>query len=532
MEGVAQLSLGTAILIGLWEWLAHAMIPSSHLFWNALTTSVWVGFILGDIPTAVVLGASIELVFLGSNGFVGGVSLQDECVATLIAVPAIMTSGLDLNAAVALVIPVGLVFAQVNNLGQALNSIINRIAEWFIAKHRWNGVYFCAYGMPFIVRLFIKWIPITAMIYLGSAASSALASMMPEWLNNGLTAVGSCMPAVGFGIILYVMGVGIMLPFMLAGFFLMQYTGLSAFAATMVGAFLAFLYYLFAIRGKADSQEEPVAEEVEREHILTKKDRNKTQLLWFFFSISCESWELKQGLDFGAAMLPSLKKLYKDEDELEEAMNREIQFFNTETQFGACCPGIALAMEEAKAMGEPVTGNMITATKTSLMGPFAGIGDSITWGLLYFLIMGLCIPGAMNGNAFAAVMPPIVFGIISFFINRFMFNLGYRTGTDSAAALMKNGMFSSMVSILTVMGMFMVGALSASYVTVTTPIVITLTTGSMPIQGVLDGIVPGILPLCLVFLSYGITKKYKKFLITALTILIGGIILGCLGIIA
>ncbi len=536
MTTAVEITVGTAILLALWKYFAHSMIPSSHLFWNAMTTSVWVGIVLGDIPTAVTLGAAFEMIFVGSAGFVGGVSLQDECVAALIAIPAIMTTGLDTNAAVALVIPIGLVFAQINNLGEVLNSIANRIAEYFVKKHKFNGVYFAAYGMPWIIRFFLTLVPLSIMIYLGSAASSALAEMIPTWLSNGLSAVGSAMPAVGFGIILYVMGNLTLIPFALAGFFIVQYAGISTMSATLLGAFLAFLYWLFAVRDK-NAEVEESAQEVEAEekigHLLTKKDVSKTRRLWWLFSIACESWEYKQGLDFAAAMLPCLKKLYKDDpDELEKAVTREMQFFNTESQWGACCPGVALALEEAKAAGAPVTDEAIISTKTGLMGPFAGIGDSLSWGLVYFLVIGLCLPGAAAGNAFAAVLPPILFGIYSYVVNRFMFYTGYNVGVKSAASLMQNGKFTSLITVLTVLGMFMVGALAASYVTVSTPITITLTTGSLAIQDTLDGIIPGLLPLGTVALSYFITKRTKNFLVTALSILALGVVLGCLGIIA
>lgn len=524
------MSIMTAILLGFWLWFGHAHVPSSHLWWNGLTTGLWVGIVLGDIPTAVILGATFELFYLGAVGAAGGVALQDECAGCLVAIPAVMLSGLDTAAALAVALPVGLIFAQLMNATQFVNAFVNQYVDNAISRRKYSGVSFGVMVLPWLLRIVVIWLPISILIFLGGNAAAAIADNIPTWLTSGLSALGGIMPAVGIGIILYVMGNAIMLPFMLAGFFLVQYSGISTFGAAIVGAFLAFLYWLFMVRGKNTATSDPIAE---RPAILTKHDLNVVQLRWWVFALNAESWDRKTGLGFGNALLPALKKLYKnDPDGLQEAVARECQFFNTESQWGAVCPGVALAMEESKALGAPISGEAITAAKTGLMGPFAGIGDSITWGLVYFIIMGLCVSGASNGNAFVAVLPPILMMIYGFIVDRGMFNLGYKTGMSSASVLMKNGLFASFIPVLTVLGMFMAGAMGAGYVNVTTPIEIGAgAMGAASIQGILDGIAPGLLSLGAIFLSYFISKKFGKFIITALSMLVIGLVLGCLGII-
>lgn len=529
-----EMTIGIAILLGFWVYFAHAHVPATHLWWNGLTTGLWVGIILGDIPTAVTLGATFELFYLGAVGAAGGIALQDECAGCIIAIPAVMMTGLDTSAALALALPVGLIFAQLMNATQFVNSIVNQIVDSAIRNHKFNRIPFAVMVLPFIIRIFVVWIPISALIYIGGAAASAIADSIPAWLTSGLSALGGIMPAVGIGIILYVMGSPIMLPFMLAGFFLVQYAGISTFGAAIFGAFLAFLYWMFVVRGKnTEAVETEAAPMEERTSILTKRDVSMVQLRWFVFALNAESWDRKTGLGIGNALIPALKKLYKDPKDLEEAVARETQFFNTESQWGAVCPGVALAMEESKALGAPISGEAITAAKTGLMGPFAGIGDSISWGLVYFIVMGLCVAGASNGNGFVALLPPILFMIYGFIVNKSMFNLGYKTGMSSASALMKNGMFSSMIPVLTVLGMFMAGAMGAGYVSVTTPITIGAgAMGAASIQGILDSIAPGLLSLGAIFLSYFISKKSGKFIVTAVSIMAVGLVLGCLGIIA
>ena len=71
-------------------------------------------------------------------------------------------------------------------------------------------------------------------------------------------------------------------------------------------------------------------------------------------------------------------------------MQTHMQFFNTEPQWGACIIGLTAAMEEKRAQGsEEITEDMITSIKSGLMGPLAGIGDTIDGGVVTPLLLTL-----------------------------------------------------------------------------------------------------------------------------------------------
>lgn len=530
-----SISIAQALLLGFYIMIVSAMVPGPALWHNALTTSLWVGIVMGNIPEAIMIGAGLALIYLGATGAAGGVVVQDEVAATLVSVPLVLVSGLDATAGIAIAIPVGLVCAQLNNLQELVMSVPAQMADKFAAKGNSKGVYFCNIAMPYILRIFVRWLPLSALIYAGGTVAQNFADRIPAVLINALSAVGGVMPAVGLGIVMYTMGNTYLLPFLLAGFFLVEYSGISAIGAGLVGAFLAFLYYLFLVRPKRQANPTSDVETEEIKHILTKKELRKSFWMWILMGINCESWERKLGVGFGTSMIPSLKVLYKNDPErYREAMSRQLEFFNTEKCFGACIPGVAIAMEEQRALGAPITGEAISAVKTGLMGPFAGIGDSIMWGPVYILCVALFIPACANqGSWLAAIMPVILFAVIGILIAWFSFRLGYKNGAKSAASLLQGGAFADIIPILTVLGMFMIGALGAGYVNVTTPLAFTSSSGlSFSVQDTLNSIAPGLLSLGALFVSYFVTKKFKKFLWTALIMLALGIVLGCLGIIA
>src|SRR5699024_8439270 len=116
---------------------------------------------------------------------------------------------------------------------------------------------------------------------------------------------------------------------------------------------------------------------------LTNKDLNKVFFRWWLTTELSNSYDRLQGLAFANALQPALKKLYADDEEgFKEALTRHMEFYNSEGITGSMIHGIALSMEEEKANGAQLPGQVITGLKTGLMGPIAGIGDTLIHGTL------------------------------------------------------------------------------------------------------------------------------------------------------
>lgn len=87
-------------------------------------------------------------------------------------------------------------------------------------------------------------------------------------------------------------------------------------------------------------------------------------------------------LGFCHAMVPILKRLYPDKEDLAAGLTRHMAFFNTENQWGALIPGMIASIEEERANGMDYSDEVINGLKIGLMGPLAGVGDTITQGLV------------------------------------------------------------------------------------------------------------------------------------------------------
>lgn len=276
-------------------------------------------------------------------------------------------------------------------------------------------------------------------------------------------------------------------------------------------------------------------EENANQRNLTKKDLMVTYARWYLGVEASNSFERLQALAFCNALSKSLRKLYKDDDQAyKEALKRHLQFYNSEGTMGSVIHGITLSLEEEKAKGVPIPDEAITGVKTGLMGPIAGIGDTLVQGTLRPIILALACSLALSGNIIGAFIP-FLHPIVVILIGYNMLKSGYLLGKESVVKLMKSGLINKIIKSASILGLFMMGALSSNYIKIKTPLQLKMSE-SKPIvlQDILDQILLGILPLGAVFGIYLIFKyrgqNYIRMIIGIIVISLVCSFLGILGV--
>ncbi len=265
--------------------------------------------------------------------------------------------------------------------------------------------------------------------------------------------------------------------------------------------------------------------------LISEKDVKNSWLYYYLVAEMGISYERLQALGFTAGMIPILKKLYPDREDLKQALKRHLVFYNTEAVYGAPINGIVIAMEEQKANGADIEDDTITGIKTGLMGPMAGIGDSIDWATLKPIIFGLAVTLSANGSILGAFFL-LLLPIIQIVVGRKLAAYGYRAGQASIREILQSGHIKNLIIGASTLGLFMMGALSSTYVKLSTPIEFSFGSQNKPfvLQSVIDNIVPGILPLLAVFgIYWWLLKKNQNFTIIMILIVfisIGGAFLG------
>ena len=259
----------------------------------------------------------------------------------------------------------------------------------------------------------------------------------------------------------------------------------------------------------------------ERRYQVTKKDLRKTAARYNFMACNIFNYESQMGPAVAWAMAPVLRKIYKKDDEYKEALNNHFNYYNSTTVMSSVILGATLAIEEKDGIAAKET---VQSLKTSLMGPFAGVGDTFVW-VLWPTIMG-SISGymAQQGNPLGAIIW-FICNIAFWFVKSKFFELGYRSGTKMITELgQKLSVFTEAASI---MGLSVVGALIATSVKVQTALNFKVGEVSLALQtDILDQIMPALLPVLLTALVYKLLGN-KKWTPTKLILLIIVISLVC-----
>ena len=267
-------------------------------------------------------------------------------------------------------------------------------------------------------------------------------------------------------------------------------------------------------------------EVVENKKKLTKKDLNKCWWIWELTSEMCLSYERLMSLGFCHAMVPIMKKLYGDDkEELSKGLTRHMSFFNTENQFGALIPGMVASIEEERANGAPYSDEMIDSLKVGLMGPLAGIGDTVTQGLVKTILLAICVDMGLKGNIVAPLIFFVLYTAYILGMGRFMFNNGYRLGRNAFSSVKDSNLIRKLTDCMSVLGMTVAGCMISNYVGIETGLAFNFGETQVVLQDILNEIMPGLLSVAGVFILYGLTKKN----VSVIKIIVGIAIVGILG---
>ena len=264
---------------------------------------------------------------------------------------------------------------------------------------------------------------------------------------------------------------------------------------------------------------------------LSKKALNKSFLNWFYGHLTCFSQEHMQTFGYMCAMLPIIEELYPTNEEQTEKTLTYSTFFNTEPQVGAIVVGITAGMEEARANGEPVDDETINGIRAGLMGPLAGIGDSLVVGTLLPILLGIALGLSGGGSPLGAIFYILVWNIGMFFIMRFMYFKGYELGGRAVEILVGEKANAIRDSII-MLGTMVIGGVTASWINIETSFQMLNSEGGVivDLQKTLNDVYPSILSAVFVIICWYLLSKKRLSPVVVMLILVAvafvGVLLG------
>lgn len=234
-------------------------------------------------------------------------------------------------------------------------------------------------------------------------------------------------------------------------------------------------------------------------------------VFWRSFTINASyQYERQMNQGFVYSLTPVINKLYDKKEDRVEALQRHSEFFNVTPMVSPFVMGITAAMEEENANDESFDAKSISAVKSALMGPLSGIGDSVFWGTLRPLAAGIACSLALAGNAVAPVLFYVLFNVFNVACRYFGLFKGYELGTSLLSKMAASGIMQKVFLGASIIGMLVIGAMTASMVSVNLALAIGEGDSAILLNDVINGIMPKMLPLLVTLLLYRLIRKGWK----------------------
>lgn len=505
-----------------------------------------VGLALGDLHQGILIGASLELIFMG-NIKVGAAIPPDVVTGGVLGTAFAILSGKGAAIALALAIPISILAEMLLSALFVFRSTFNKLFLQYAQEGSYRKVqrlHLLSGALKPLLMALIGWLS----LQLGAGAMKSLLDMIPAWVNSGLQVAGNLLPALGFALLMNLLFHKKVAPYFFLGFLLAAWLKLPVIAIGGLGVIIAFLVTQNMTRAVEEDDEaagggadeargtgaggasmvaggtagaDGAGADVVR---VTNGDLRRM----FFRSLALEAnfnFETWQNTGFAFSMLPVLKKLYTTKETMAAALERHLQLFNTSTYGSTLIIGLTAAMEEQNSRDPDFNAESINSVKLGLMGPLAGVFDSLFWGTLKVIAAGVGTSLALKGNLAGPVIFILLFNVPHLLLRYQLTFIGYRAGTRFLQQLARTNVMDKLTHGAAILGLMVVGAMPATLMTLHTPLDFGTGDSGTSLQGILDSIVPAVLPLGITFLVYYFIKKGVK----TTWLLLGLLVLGFVG---
>jgi PTS system mannose-specific IIC component len=232
-----------AILLGLWGGFCMFDGKAWHFgFQKPLLAGTGAAIITGDITQGVIIAATLELMWLGTNN-VGVYTPPDIIAGSIIGVSMGVLSGGGVATGIAVAMPAALLVQQLNIVAQTANIGLAHRADTIasegdlfsnkIARLHWLGGLFIA-----LTRI----VPIFLVVLFGVPMIDAVLSYIPENILEGLTVASKLFSAVGFAMLLRMLLQKNSWAFLLIGYVMNAYLNVPILGVALLGIAIAYFY--------------------------------------------------------------------------------------------------------------------------------------------------------------------------------------------------------------------------------------------------------------------------------------------------
>ena len=481
------------------------------------------GVIMGDPAAGLLIGGTCELIFIGIYP-VGGARPPEPTVGTIMGTAIAITTGKGIEIALPIAVPIAVLGAQVVTLVLTTSVVFIHAADQFNAEGN--------FGLAYLTHLIAGPLMIAGgmalLIFVGVWLGAGPVSAFNDWVSTdipwlwGALAVGaSCMVPVGLAALLRIYWNLRFIPFFLLGFTLAAVAGMGLVPVAIIGGAIGIIFYVYVGQAPQTQTDGGTKEKTERK--ITRSDLIGAFLRHHLLQ---NSWcfERMQALGYYYAIMPIVQKFYGKKEAIERG-KMHLEFYNTNPTTSALILGVDMALEEQK---EPI--DVVRSMKNGLIGPLAGVGDSLfgyaARSIIVSIGASLALSGSVAGPLFNIIVTlAVISGARWLFLTQ-----GYRLGLGVIDEMRRGGV-AKVTNAIGILGSMAIGSILATWVSITTPLKYVVSGVELvSIQTMLNNILPKMLPLVTIFLAMTALRRGLSLTKTMLLFFLVGALLTAIGI--
>lgn len=251
----------TAVLIGLIGALGVMDFQFGSLYINRpIVLGPLVGLVLGDVTQGLIIGANLELFFMGAVS-IGTYIPPDSIVGGILATAFAISTGNSTEAAIALAMPIGLISLAVGNFLNVFNSVILRFTDKYAEEGKYGGIV-ATHWMIGILNVLRRFLLVFFAFYLGVDKMQGLIDAIPTVLIDGMDAAAGLLPALGFAMLMRMILNKQIIPYFFLGFICAAYLGMPVLGVAILGLIIVVVQFGF-LNPKNETATASINEEVD-----------------------------------------------------------------------------------------------------------------------------------------------------------------------------------------------------------------------------------------------------------------------------
>lgn len=237
-----------ALVLGLLYYFSDSPWPFGEGYYvlqRPIVAGFLVGLLMGDPVQGTIIGATINLIFLGIIN-VGGAIPSDMALAGYLGTAIALSANISTEAALAIAVPLGILGTVVWIGKMSINSLFVHWADAFAEKANIRGVMAMNWLPGQALMLVFKVTIIFAFCMLGQGAvTNFLNAIQGSGVLHGFEVVGGMLPAIGIGLNLKAILKKETMPFLLIGFLMATYFKISIIGISLFGVGFVMIYLFY-----------------------------------------------------------------------------------------------------------------------------------------------------------------------------------------------------------------------------------------------------------------------------------------------